>query len=118
MTLPKEWDEPHAFSTSTGKELYTCVLKKVRVNVKRSIYLFVQGGRVEFDFIVDRLTKSDNRKSSILYMPKTVCKWMGGSLSVNSMDRLKQFCVINNCSSEILSVIKMVSVYHCRETVV
>ena len=35
ITLPKEWDGPPAFSTSTGKESDTCGLNKVRVNVKR-----------------------------------------------------------------------------------
>ena len=55
MTLPKEWDEPPTFSTSTGKESDTCVLKKVRVNVKQSISSFVQYGRSDYDFILDRL---------------------------------------------------------------
>ena len=41
MTLPKEWEGPLAFSTSTGKESDTCGLNKVRVNMKRSIFLFV-----------------------------------------------------------------------------
>ena len=41
MTLPKEFDGPYAFLTSTGKESDTCGLKKVRLNVKRSIFVFV-----------------------------------------------------------------------------
>ena len=44
MTLPKEWDGPPAFSTSTGKESDTCGLKKVRVNVKWSIFFFGNTG--------------------------------------------------------------------------
>ena len=106
------------FSTSTGKESDTCGLNKVRVNLKRSIYSFLQDGRSECVFIVDRLLKSYKRKSSSLCMPKTVRKGLGGSLSVNSMDKVNQSCVIGNCISENYSRIKVVYVYHLRETVV
>ena len=118
ITLPKEWYGPPTFSTSVGKKSDTCGLKKVRVNVKRPISSFVQDEREECGFIVDRLPKSDNRKSSSLCIPKPVRKGMGCSLSVNSMDKVKHFCVISNCSSENSSVIKVGYVYHFRETVV
>ena len=114
MTLPNEWDGPPAFSTSTGKESDTCGFKKVRVNVKRSISLFLQDGRAERDFIVDRLLNSDKNKYSGLCISKTVRKGLGVSLSVNAMDKVKKFFVISNCSNENLSVIKVGSVYHCR----
>ena len=85
--------------------------------MKRLISSFVQDGRADCDFIVDRLPKSDNIKSSTLYMPKTVWKGLGSRLSVNAMDKVNQFCVMSNCSSENSSVIKVGSVYHYRETV-
>ena len=55
MTLSKEWHGAPVFSTSTWKESDTFGLKKVRVNVKRSISLFVQDSRSECGFIVHRL---------------------------------------------------------------
>jgi len=118
MTLPKEWEGPPAFSTSTGKESDTCGLKTVRVNVKRSISLFVQDGRAECDFTVGRLPNLDNSKYSSLCMPKTVRKGLGSSLSVNAMEKVNQFCLISNCSSENTSRIKVGSMYPCMETVV
>ena len=60
---------------------------------------------------MDRLTNSDNRKSSSLCIPKIVRKGLGGSLSVNAMDKVKQSRVISNFRSEILSLIKVGSVY-------
>ena len=68
--------------------------------------------------MVDWLSNSDNRESSSMCMPKIVRKGLGGSLSVNSMDKVNQSCVIGNCISENYSRIKVVYVYHLRETVV
>ena len=118
MTLPKEWDGTPDFSTSTGKESYTCGLKKVRMNVKRSISSFLQDGRAECDFIVDRLPNSYNSKYLILCMPKAVRKGLGISLHINAMDKVNQFGVIRNYISEKSSGIKVGYVYHCRETVI
>ena len=79
-TLSKEWDKTPTFSTSTGKESDTCGLKKVRVNVKQSVSLFVKDWRGECDFIVDRLPNSDNSKSSSLCMPKKSVERAGEQL--------------------------------------
>ena len=114
MTLPKEWGGPPAFSISTGKESDTCGLNKVRVSLKQSISSFVRDGRAECDFIVDRIRNSDNSKSSSLCMPKTVQEGMGSRFSVNSTDKVKQFCVTSNCSSENSSGIKVGYVHHCK----
>ena len=111
-TLTKEWDGPPDFSTSTGKESDTCGVEKVRVNAKWSIYLFLQDGRVERDFIVDRLPNSDDKKYSSMCMLKTVQKGLGNSLSVNTIGKVNQFFVISNCSSENMSRIKVGYVYH------
>ena len=70
MTLPKEWDGPPDFSTLTGNESDNGGLKKVTVNIKRSISLYVKDRREECDVRVGRLLKSDNEKSSILRMQK------------------------------------------------
>ena len=86
--------------------------------MERSISLFVQDGRAECDFIVERLSKSDNRKSSGMRSTKTVRKGLMSRLSINTMDKVKQFFVISKCSSENSSGVKLVSVYHFRETVV
>ena len=51
-------------------------------------------------------------------MPKTVRKGLGSSLSVNSIDKVMQFCVIINCSYENFIKIKVGYMYHCRETLV
>ena len=64
------------------------------------------------------LTNSDDSKYSIMCIPKIVRKELESSLSINSMDKVKQFCVISNCSSENSSGPKVGSVYHCRDTVV
>ena len=77
----------------------------------------MQDGRTECDFIVDRLTNSENIKYSSLCIPKTAQKGLGSSLYVNTMDKVKQFCVISNCSSKNSYGIKVGSMYHCRETV-
>ena len=86
--------------------------------MNRSIYFFVQDGRSECDFIVDIFPNSDNSKYSILCMTKTVRKGIDRSLFVNSMEKVKQFFVISNYSIENYSGIKVVSLYHCRGTVV
>ena len=84
--------------------------------MKRSISLFVPDVSLECDFIVGRLPNSENRKSSSLCMPKTVGKGLGSSFYANAMDRVKNSCVIRNCSIENSSGIKVVYMYHCRET--
>ena len=88
------------------------------MNVKRSIYSFVQDGRAECDFIVDRMPNSGNRKSSSLCMSKKVRKNLGSSLYIKSMEKVKQFFVISNQRSENWSGINVGYVYHCRETAV
>ena len=74
----------------------------------------VQDMEADCDVRVDRLMNSDNDKYSILRMPKTVEKRIGESLSVNAMDKVDQFRVIGNCSSQNSSGIKVGSVYPCR----
>ena len=49
---------------------------------------------------------------------KKVRKCLGGSFSVNSMDKVEQFLVIGNCSSQNSSGIKGGYVYPYRETVI
>ena len=85
--------------------------------MKRSIYSFVQDGRAECNLILDRLTNSDNMKSSRLCMPKKVRKGLGRSLYVNSTEKVNHFCVISTRSSENSSGIKVGSVCNFRETV-
>ena len=114
ITLPKEWYRPPAFSNLTEKGSDTGALKKVRVNVKRSIPLSVQDRRSECDVRLYMLMNSYKDKSSILYMQKTVWKRLGSILSINAMDKVDQFRVIGNCSSQNSSGIKVGSVYPCR----
>ena len=76
-TLPKEWNGPPAFSTVTGKESDTDGLKKVRVNVQRSISSSVQDRLAECDVRVSRLLNSDNKNLPFYAYKKSTEKSWG-----------------------------------------
>ena len=91
LTLPKERDGTPEFSNLTRKESDNGGLEKVKVNVKRSISSSVQDRSSECDVRADRLLNHNNSKSSSLCMSKKVWKLLGSSLSVNVMDKVKNF---------------------------